>query len=188
MNRDRYRRSESETEESCVHTQRWRRRPHAESSERAQAIYVNDSSRGCRREARSLIFPAFCEHITWHSGDIFAQAASFARSHLLLSYQYLPVPFLSPDNDATSNPTSAPFLWRFCFSLSRSLSSLSLLPPTLYVHDCIRPFVQPTTGKRNADGYRARVKPLRCSDSFTLRGIISAGCRHTAAATALFVS
>lgn len=117
MNRDRYRRSESETEESCVHTQRWRRRPYAESSERAQAIYVNDSSRGCRREARSLIFPAFCEHITWHSGDIFAQAASFARSHLLLSYQYLPVPFLSPDNDATSNPTSAPFLWRFCFSL-----------------------------------------------------------------------
>lgn len=125
MNRDRYRRSESETEESCVHTQRWRRRPHAESSERAQAIYVNDSSRGCRREARSLIFPAFCEHITWHSGDIFAQAASFARSHLLLSYQYLPVPFLSPDNDATSNPIR-PVLMALLL-LARSLSSLSLL-------------------------------------------------------------
>lgn len=159
MNRDRYRRSESETEESCVHTQRWRRRPHAESSERAQAIYVNDSSRGCRREARSLIFPAFCEHITWHSGDIFAQAASFARSHLLLSYQYLPVPFLSPDNDATSNPTSAPFLWRFCFSLSFSL--LSFPPPS--------------------DAPRSRLHPSFCSadDREEKRGRVSRPSKAT---------
>jgi len=53
------------------------RRPHAESSRRAQAIYVNDSSRGCRRRVRT-IFPAFCKRITRYSSDIFAQIASFS--------------------------------------------------------------------------------------------------------------
>lgn len=138
-------------------------------------------------EARSLIFPAFCEHITWHSGDIFAQAASSLTGSP--SSSRLPVPFLSPDgdDDATSNPIRSRSYGASRRVASRRIALHSPPPPPSSRRVALfspsgssplsplvvpRPFVPATTttAETTASEYRARarVKPLRRGDSFTL--------------------
>lgn len=127
------------------------RRPHAESSRRAQAIYVNDSSRGCRRRVR-LYFRHFANALR----DI---QVTYSRK-LFLSFS------LRPDS-------------RIFFSIRRRQVNASVLtgasrrfrfPPRVFSFSALYLFFCLSDGyEKERRRIVAQVKPLYRSDNFILR-------------------
>lgn len=131
-------------------------------SARASASYLCKRQFPVMSEARSLIFPAFCEHITRHSGDIFAQAT------LSLTFP-ASTAFLSSDDDtrqANANDVSS-------YGASRRVAIPLFRAPRFSLFLFLFLSFVPVLFHRRLRGGTAadiaRVKSLYRSDSFTLR-------------------